>query len=366
MSNALWIAIFVMLISFATSLVANKTIILLTEKMGFGIDHPSKRKVHNKPVARLGGVGILLGMLTCLYFLKIDKTLLTLLLGGIFIFIVGLWDDLYALSGKIKILLLIISTFIVIGFSGLRVESLGNLVGLGEIRLGYLAIPFTVFATVGLISAINFIDGLNGLAGGLSLLPAVIMLGLGFHAVSPDMALLDCAFIGALAGFLIYNFPHGRIFMGDSGSMLLGYWLSIFLVFLFGKDNHSYRPMIAVLLLFVPIFDAIRLTAVRIIKSKSPFTASYVHVHHIFYRSGVSHKNTTLLLYLVAIIPAYFALVTRVRSGWEHLLFAILYASLLGLLLEFMIKNSRFLAKRMKGISRSQNNPKESRLEKNL
>lgn len=343
-------ALSVLALSFVVSAAANKLLIWMTERVAFGIDHPSKRKVHNKPVARLGGAGIFIGMMVCLYYVKIDHSLSILLMGSVFIFLVGLWDDLYMLSGKIKFSLMAVSLSLVIWFSGLQVESLGNLMGLGEIRLGSFSIPFTVFATIGLISAINFIDGLNGLAGGLSLMPSVIMLGFGFYAVNHDMALIDCAFIGALTGFLIFNFPHGKIFMGDSGSMLLGYWLSIFLIFLFGKDNHAYRPMIAVLLLFVPIFDTIRLTAVRIIKSKSPFTASYVHVHHIFYRCGISHKDTTLILYLVAIIPAYFALVTRDRSGWEHLPFVILYASLFGLLLEFMVRNTRFLAKRIKNM----------------
>jgi UDP-GlcNAc:undecaprenyl-phosphate GlcNAc-1-phosphate transferase len=165
-------------------------------------------------------------------------------------------------------------------------------------------------------------------------------------------------------GFLVFNFPGGKVFMGDSGSMLLGYWLSIFLVFLYGKNSHYYRPMIAVLLLFLPIFDTIRLTVIRLLNSKSPFAASYVHVHHIFYRSGISHKNTTLLLYLIAIIPAYFALITRDRSGWEHLPFLVLYASLFGLLLELMVKNSRFLSKRIKKMRLFHEARKERSLEK--
>ena len=340
-------ALFVALIAFGVSVSVNMLMMLVGEKKGVGLDHPSKRKVHKKPVVRLGGIGIFVGLLPALFFMEMDKQFPILFIGGIFILLIGLYDDLYNLNGRYKILLSALCVSAVIWFSGLHVESLGNLFGAGEIHLGSFGVPFTVFAVVGVISAINFIDGLNGLAGGLSLLSAIMLLGFGFNAISHGMALLDCAVIGALLGFLIYNFPHGKIFMGDSGCMFLGYWLSMFSILLFGHEG-PYEPTIAVLLLFIPIFDLLRVVVIRVLRSVDPLLGDKRHLHHIIHRFGVSHQNSTLLLLLFAFVPAIFALITRSLEGWQHLLFLLVYASFFGVLLELMVKNIRVLTKRMK------------------
>lgn len=357
----MWDALLVTLLAFGASVITTTIIIKFSAKRGVGLDHPSeayfgperrrvsrsKRTIHNKPVPRMGGVGCFIGMLASLFFVEIDRQFLILLLGGTFIFLVGLWDDLYRLRGRHKLIMISAGLFSIFWFSDLHIESLGNLFGTGKINLGPLGLPFTVFAVIGVISAINFMDGLNGLAGGLSLLTAVMMLGFGFFAVNNGLALLDCAMIGAVLGFLLFNFPHGKIFMGDSGSMLLGYWLGVFSVFLFGKGG-SYEPTIAVLLLFIPIFDTLRVLVVRLSKSKNPFWADKGHIHHILYRSGVSHENVTMLLIVFATVPALFALLTRNFDGWKHLLFVLVYASLLGVLIEFTVKSRRLWVKQIK------------------
>lgn len=332
LANALGLAF----ISSCLSIAAIKAVLTWCRKRQIGLDLPDRRKVHSAPVPRLGGLGILAGLGAAVIFAGAGREAVSFFAAAVIIFAVGLIDDLKNINWKYKMAGTIIATSITVFYGGIVLDDLGDLFGTGNIRLGILSVPFTFFCVIGVVNALNMIDGLNGLAGGLS----VIMLGaLAFFAYlsgSAAFVYVAVALIGALAGFLVFNYPKGSIFMGDSGSNLIGFALAISSIALFRTELPS-EPMIPVVILSLPIFDTVRVMVGRMRKGKSPFYPDKTHIHHILTRVGVRSRKTVFVLCLLTLAFCLAAVVLRDAKGWQLLILFINNMVLLGIFINFLV-----------------------------
>lgn len=277
------------------------------------LDQPDARKVHQQAIPRLGGVAIVFSFLfTALIFFDFSQELRGLLVGLVVIFTVGLLDDLIQLTARQKLLGQITAALLTVIISGIYLQNLGDLFALGPIVLPiWFALPFTVFAIVGVINAINMIDGLDGLAGGVSTiaLGAFFLLFLG--ADNNFGMSITVALIGSLLGFLKHNSYPARIFMGDAGSLSLGFLLAFMAIYMTQGANATVSPVVPVLILGLPIIDTLKVMGRRMLKGKSPFAPDMTHVHHSFLDLGLDHRFTVLLIYLYSILWALFAVIFR-------------------------------------------------------
>ncbi|OEU76542.1 MAG: hypothetical protein BA864_01725 [Desulfuromonadales bacterium C00003093] len=277
------------------------------------VDIPDDRKIHENPTPRLGGVAIFLSLLlSCLTFVPMTEAVRGLLIGGLIIFVTGLIDDLVGLSAKRKFVGEIIACLATIGFGQIYLTNLGNLFGFGDIILPvWLGILFTVFAVVGVINAINLIDGLDGLAGGVSMIAIGTFLVIGVLDQNVTAVLLCAALAGAILGFLKYNFYPARIFMGDVGSLTVGFMLGFLAIHLTQTSGATISPMVPVLVLGLPLLDTIKVMLRRIRKHLSPFAPDNTHVHHKFLNLGFEHRFTVLVIYGLSLFWACFAVLFR-------------------------------------------------------
>ncbi|MCF2444226.1 undecaprenyl/decaprenyl-phosphate alpha-N-acetylglucosaminyl 1-phosphate transferase [Dyadobacter sp. CY345] len=281
----------------------------LTAKPGF-------RSSHQTETPTLGGIAIFASTLIA-YFLWphseniVDSNLISLSMTGVIIlFFLGLKDDILALDSTKKLLVQICASLILVAMGNFKVDNFYGIFGIHQIPY-YVSIPLTVFIFIAIINAINLIDGIDGLAGGISLIAGV---GFGIWFILNDHFSFGClafAMSGSLLGFLRFNFSKtSKIFMGDTGSLIIGYLLSIFAVeFLslnvgYKNDATAYfnAPIIVMVLLIVPIFDTLRVFIVRIVKGGSPFIADRNHMHHILIDSGLNHFWASFTLWMVTIL----------------------------------------------------------------
>lgn len=258
-----------------------------------------------------------------------------LLLGMGILFVIGVLDDLYDISAKLKLIAQFVVAVIMVVWDGQVVTNIGDLFGTGDIFLGSLSIPFTILCVVGLINAINMIDGMDGLAGSI-LLSNLVLLALlsGLVGVTKQTDLL-CLLIAAIFAFLIFNFRRRRmlcatVFLGDAGSMMLGYALAWFIIDLYCETNGLVYPVTFAWILALPVFDAIILILRRTLKRKSPLAADREHLHHIFLRAGYSYNMSVniliainILLGLMGIMLWYFNVPSPLIFVWLVLIFCV-------------------------------------------
>ena len=258
----------------------------LAKKIGL-VDAPGGRKWHGDKTPLVGGIAmfgafVITIIVDNLYFPELKG-----LLGGASLLVVlGILDDFHELSAWPRIIGQILAAVIMYFLGGKSIESLGTLLGASNITLGPLAFPFTVFATVGVINAFNMIDGVDGLAGGLSLISLLffsLLAGLSGHR----MDLMILGILGAaVIAFLLFNLrfpgrPFAMIFMGDAGSMFLGFTLCWFAVGLSQGDHRAMAPVTALWILAVPLFDTLSVMIRRLVNGQSPFAADRGHLHHV-------------------------------------------------------------------------------------
>ncbi|WP_276501048.1 glycosyltransferase family 4 protein [Terrimonas pollutisoli] len=303
-------------------------------------DHPNDRKEHLEPVPTMGGIAIVAGMVTALLLwfpFKHDIRQICFFFSIVTLFGLGIMDDLKDLSAKYKFIIQIaLATLIAV--SGIRINSFGGLFGIYELPLS-AQYTFTILAIVGITNAFNLIDGIDGLAGGLSFM-SLVTLGL-FLTISGDTstALIAFALAGGILGFLYFNFNPARIFMGDTGSLVIGFVIAVLCIqlmrinILLPQPVLSHAPMFVLGLVLIPVFDTIRVFASRIWKGKSPFVADKTHIHHLLTNQGFSHVFAIRVIYFVhavVLIEAY--LLQSLRPEWTLLLaFTFMIAVTLGL-----------------------------------
>lgn len=270
---------------------------VLAFKIG-AVDVPlDNRRIHKKPIPRIGGLAIYLSFtVTTLLFCDFSKELVAIWIGGAILVILGILDDIYRLNAWLKLAVqLAVSGFAV--WNGCIIDHI-NLGGV-YIHLGYLSIPLTIFWIAGLTNAINFIDGLDGLACGVSAISSLSMLVV-VLLQGDILSTIVCGILfGSCLGFLPFNFNPARIFMGDTGALFLGYTLAVLSVHGVFK-LHAVLSFIVPLMIFaLPIIDAAFAIIRRLIAGKSPFAADRGHIHHRLIDMGFTQKESVKILYAI-------------------------------------------------------------------
>lgn len=328
------IALLLLIIPACISLVLTPYIQALAHRVG-AVDQPDKRKIHTIPMPRLGGVGIVLAVVSTgvgafiLVHLIGNKATLPLdallpgLIGGGIVFLAGIWDDIRPIPVWVKFVFQLMAASVAIWFD-VRIEQV-SLFGSESIELGWLSIPLTALWLVGITNAFNLIDGLDGLAVGLGIIAACssVMTFLLLGNVQEAFFLLPL--IGALLGFLVHNFYPATIFLGDSGSMFTGYMLAVTAVSGTQKGPQTLSVIIPLLILGIPIIDTLLSMARRFVRSLRLFQSYKVmlregitcmfqpdqrHIHHRLLALGFSHRNTVLFLYALGLGLSFLALMS--------------------------------------------------------
>ncbi len=338
---------YLLVIAIAATVTLVLTPLVRRISLRFGlVDQPGGRKVHKKPISRLGGVAIFAGFIAALaaevigekFFgwggtlTKGGPEVVGVLLGMVLIFAVGMVDDIVTLSPGPKFLGQLAAASIVIA-AGLRIDFIGNPVGGGLIALGLLGIPVTLIYIAGFTNVINLIDGLDGLAAGVSVISAMSFLALAAQANRLEAAILAAALIGACMGFLRYNFNPASIFMGDSGAMFLGFALATISLLGVMKSVAAIALAVPLLIIGVPIFDTAS-AIIRRIRHKRPIQeADRGHIHHRLLRQGFNQRQTVLIIYVWSALLAVGGYAMR----YAPTLIKLLTFALLALLTGFMV-----------------------------
>ncbi len=297
------------------------------------IDKPNERKVHKKPMPRLGGLAIFGAFLTgYILFGEITTQMLSILIGGFIIVLTGFIDDINPLRARIKFLGQLLAACIVVFYGKIYLTDatvLGLYLNFGD--LGYL---ISVFIILGAINAINLIDGLDGLAAGTSAIYFITMavIGLTIHVYGGLDVILCTIMIGSTLGFLVYNFNPASIFMGDTGSMFLGYMIAI--ISLLGFKTATFTSfLVPLLILFMPILDTVLAILRRFIKGENIGTPDKEHFHHQLLRRTSSVRKTVLLIYLINML---FSAVS-VLYAWGYTKIAMIIYVVLMIMFLFLI-----------------------------
>ena len=301
------------------------------------IDVPKDaRRMHKKPIPRLGGLAIYGGFLcSILIFGQLDETMLCVLLGAAIIVALGIFDDVLALGAKLKFVVQIVAAAIPVCIGDLQIGLFTNLNPLSDtpfVHLGILAVPVTIIWIVGITNAVNLIDGLDGLAVGVSSIAAITMLAVALLTGNMPIAITMAALAGACIGFMPYNLNPAKIFMGDTGSTFLGYMLATVSIMGLFKFYAVISFAVPFLILGLPIFDTANAIIRRVAAGRSPMSPDRGHVHHKLIDMGFNQKQAVAILYAIS-APLGLTAVVLTSSGEVKaivLLLAVLAAILVG------------------------------------
>ncbi len=315
-------------VAFLISFAATPMVISLAHKIG-AIDVPKDaRRVHKKPTPLIGGLAIFLGFIvSVICFAVIDKETAGILIGCAIIVTVGMIDDITDMKAIVKLLCQIVAAAVVV-YSGVRIEHFANpfaRFGLGDpyIVLNFwVSVAVTIFWITGICNAVNLIDGLDGLAVGVSSIASICMLAMTLITQNLNVAIVTAAVAGAGFGFLPYNFNPAKIFMGDTGALFLGFILACISVQGFLKLSAVISFAIPILVLGLPIFDTMFAIIRRVLTGRSPMSPDRGHLHHRLLDMGFSQKQTVAILYTLTAVLCLTAVVISTR-GYRRGIFLI-------------------------------------------
>ena len=290
------------------------------------VDIPEGRKIHTSPIPRIGGVAMVIGaLIPMIMWLSPEREVVGFLLGIIIILIFGVWDDWKNLDYRLKFLGQIIAVLIVVVFGGLKIKYV-PFMGTNPVP-DFMAIPFTIFALLGITNAINLADGLDGLAGGTTMLSLGMIAILGYMVDGMSLVLIAVSVMGSVLGFLRFNTHPASVFMGDGGSQFLGFAAGVMAIMLTQEVNPVLSPAIAILILGLPILDTLMVMSQRIYEGRSPFSPDRNHIHHKLLALGFDHYEAVLLIYLAQSILVLSAFFLRFDSDFlvfsSYLLFCV-------------------------------------------
>jgi UDP-GlcNAc:undecaprenyl-phosphate GlcNAc-1-phosphate transferase len=299
-------------ISFTITFLAIPAIINVAEMKKL-FDVPDERKVHHAPITPLGGLGIFAGFVFgCLLTLHFNQypDLQYFIAASFVIFFLGLKDDILIISPVKKFIGQVLAAFIIIYYGGIQIRSMHGFLGIYQLPEMF-SLLLTYFAVIVVINSFNLIDGVDGLAGSLGLLSTVIF---GIYFLSVNMlpyAVISFSLAGSLLAFLIFNFQPAKIFMGDTGSLLVGTINAVLVVKFINVANTadvsfpiSASPAVGFTILMIPLLDTLRVFGIRIFHRRSPFSPDRNHIHHLLLDRGFSHRAITLFLVSVNLVMA--------------------------------------------------------------
>ncbi|WP_407639175.1 glycosyltransferase family 4 protein [Alteribacillus iranensis] len=297
----------------------------LVKKLAFKIgatDKPNHRKVHKGAMARLGGLSIYVAFLAGLLILQPNNEYMPYILaGGTIIIITGFLDDLFELSAKWKLLGQILAAIIVL-VGGVEIQFI-NLPFDGRLELGWFSIPITLLWIIGITNAINLIDGLDGLAAGVS---SIVLATISVLAIIQNdifIVAMGIALLGGTLGFLVHNFNPAKIFMGDTGALFLGFMIGVIALLGF-KNVTIFSLVVPVIILAVPISDTF-FAIIRRFVNKQPLSApDKSHLHHCLLRLGYTHRQTVLIIYAVSAFFGISAVIFTISTLWVSLVILML------------------------------------------
>jgi UDP-GlcNAc:undecaprenyl-phosphate GlcNAc-1-phosphate transferase len=309
------------------------------------LDIPGGRRQHSRATPLWGGIAFFIGVLPFLLNENGNGALTHYIAASLILIGMGMIDDRISLGWKLKFAIMTVATTTVIFGGNMAIHHIGIYGSIGQTDLGWLSIPFTYVSIIGITNAINLLDGLNGLAGGVSLLGFLFMGIAALLAGNIPVAVICFAFVGALGAFLLFNFPKARIFMGDSGSLFLGFSLAIIAVQLTQSATSSVNALFPALVLLIPIFDTLRVLIVRLLNGKNPFKADNLHLHYLILNKQISPTHVTLLFWSLTALFGCLALALKSSTSESYLLAFLTASLLLSLFANKLMKKRRTDAK---------------------
>jgi UDP-N-acetylmuramyl pentapeptide phosphotransferase/UDP-N-acetylglucosamine-1-phosphate transferase len=274
-------------------------------------DEPGARKSHSTNVPTLGGLAIFAGLFFSISFwtdFSMLPKLQYILAGLIVLFFIGIKDDIIALSASKKAIGQLVATIVVVIWGEVRITSFSGILGIYELNYIF-SVLFSIFTIFIIINAYNLIDGINGLSGSFGIVAASTF-GAWFFVFDNQSqnAIIAFSLVGALFAFLRFNVTPAKIFMGDTGSLILGFVLAIFAVEFIELNEANTTiyhlksgPVFAISVLFIPLVDLLRVFSMRLLRGKSPFKADKSHIHHMMLKIGLNHTQATFLLSLISV-----------------------------------------------------------------
>ena len=300
------------------------------------VDRPGGRKAHQGAVPLVGGLAMFIGFAFSL--LMLEESLSPwrpMLAGASLLVVVGVLDDLHELSSSKRFLVQIGAALMMVYWGGVELLDLGQLVSQGSlVELGFWSVPLSVFATVGVINALNMVDGVDGLAGSISSLTALALLVVALLGGADVPAMVLGLLLCSILAFLVLNLrfpwqPRARVFMGDAGSMFLGFVLAWFLIDFSQGEDRLISPATALWLLGIPLIDTVTMMLRRLMKRRSPFEPDREHFHHILLLAGFSPGTTLAIMLGVSTLMGTLGLLAHyagVPESWMFYGFLLLFA----------------------------------------
>jgi len=320
-------------LAFLISFSAVPLLISLANNAG-AVALPGRRHMHDHPTPKFGGVAIAMTVLLISPFVfSSDRVIGSYLVSSALMLMLGIIDDAKGTTWQTKLVFSIAATSIFMAGGQTWVTDLGDLFGFGQIHLGYWGIPFTYFAVFGLVNAINLIDGLNGLACGVASVAFVSFAVFASVSGNSTVLYLSLANLGATLGLFRYNYPRARIFMGDSGSQFLGFSLAAMAILL-TQHHGTIKPFVPVVVLILPIYDAVRVLSVRIMKRRHPFLGDRIHLHHLMVRSGIPKRRAVMTIWILSGLMSSLAFVLFRYDSRLMLMVVCIFISSIGVFIE--------------------------------
>ncbi len=323
----LWLKIVLALaIAFVLAFASTPFVERFARKVG-AIDVPKDaRRIHDHPIPRMGGLAIFIGFLLAITaFAEIDRQIRGILIGCLIIVATGAIDDIKPLRWWVKLAAEIVAAVVVV-CHGVVINVLFNPNIFSDnvsILLGYLSIPVTVLWIIGITNSVNLIDGLDGLACGVSSISSVTMLVVALILSEGNIAVILAALVGACLGFIPFNFNPAKIFMGDTGALLLGFTLSTVSVLATFKFYAIITFVVPILALALPLFDTLFAIIRRLLKGQNPMKPDRGHLHHRLIDMGLSQKQAVTILYCVSAVLGLTAVIINTNGTLRWLLLAV-------------------------------------------
>ncbi|MBQ8417329.1 MAG: undecaprenyl/decaprenyl-phosphate alpha-N-acetylglucosaminyl 1-phosphate transferase [Phascolarctobacterium sp.] len=305
---------FPFLLAMLVSYILTPYIKKLAFKIG-AVDRPDNRKVHKRIMPRLGGLAIYIAfMIGCIASLEMTWDIFGILLGGTLIVALGVADDVYQLPAKVKLLGQIAAACVLVAFD-IRIEWVNNPLG-GYFYLDMLSIPLTIFWVISFTNVVNLIDGLDGLAAGVSAIASLTVILVAIQMGYFHVAILTAALAGGIIGFIRYNFNPATIFMGDTGSMFIGYMLAAISVYGAVKTAATVALIVPAIALGLPILDTAFAIMRRYANGRPIFQPDKGHLHHRLLAHGMSHKEAVLFMYGITAVLCIGAVLWAEMDGF--------------------------------------------------